>query len=1172
MAAFCRYCGSPTEEKAAFCPKCGRKLAAGTAVPASAPQQVPPVKKVERAAAVEAPARFCPRCGKPMPAGARFCGSCGAQVGQEARLAPASEPARREAESRPARSRTVVVNPGPASASAQKPKTPPAGKKPRKKKLVPAVALILAVVLLFTGFVSPGFFRRKGKPGLPDVNVARPTSTPVRTDNGHGETGDPGQNGGAEAVSEAGFRTPPAIRDIEFNYAPQEIAEAPAVTMSVSAEEPRASSGGFAVDFGAFNAIGDDAFTVRTLPLLVNEEGGYFVRGFDLSLASGRDAFPMEVAVTVPREETDGDLVMFLTRDPETGENKEEYYEISPDGASYILYTTHFSGHVLVSEFGTGDQFLADVRNADVSRGSTRAALSSFYYTSWTPQDKRMMTPVGFSPYDLWKKVTDNFTTYLPSGFALMAAIDDRIRKTPEGELPKNADLGAVMLLGEAELRDQAKNTVDVVDLGNNIKSAVEEGNKILDQYALENVSPGLKTAAQGPELGSAAKVETPFGEYLGAITTCLGFYLTNKKVETELAQGKYNDEGEAVWDHLEDYAGTIAGVTGLFASYLATAAAGAALGTAAGAVSPWLALGAAVVGIGLFIHSKAKGTPPYHNVVGAEMNYRDYYLNGGSPRRFYYDEPSMAGSDYGDGATGSIKRLESLNVEQSEAFKQLLNEGGNRYFSVGGIPAEDTRDKKAEPEWCAVILALRDVLKDEPNKLGGAVVEFYQNYVQACWDIGDAGFLSFSRDAMRARGEGDRTAALPSGQGNDTEAAYKEALLQELFAEHQSMLFSLARQFEHEALLGMNQMIREELLPLLNTTMEFTVEDLSLSDPKDFKHSVYNATPQLTGVYQDYAAPDGSVFNDRRYCFDYPMSFCIKRENEYYTELDGPVFMPATNFSKDVRDFGSIVVGLSLVKGEYIDYFPNYDNFIPMLRDEKDGNVVFRCTYFNYLMMGAPTAIAFRDLTDYAERKDEIEDEIIDFVLPEPENGVMHINIRIGEPKDLESDDPSIFDYTWAVDARPYGYASGDLSIRFNEPDELWPWKAEVYLYLYREDRQADMASGNYDSMICFYNEWSYNAGTGILTISQPDEAAFRKWWDNQAQHNSWYYDPDYRNTIAVPDTITFKYSNQDLYEVDPDRIVIDKMVMTFGDRKYYCYGEWETDDWMEKPPSVPN
>ena len=73
------------------------------------------------------------------------------------------------------------------------------------------------------------------------------------------------------------------------------------------------------------------------MPVRTYEKKGYAVQTYDLSLASGRTKFLAEVMVTIPRGEKDGEEVMFLTKDPETGK---EYRVGRTETVSGIPVTT----------------------------------------------------------------------------------------------------------------------------------------------------------------------------------------------------------------------------------------------------------------------------------------------------------------------------------------------------------------------------------------------------------------------------------------------------------------------------------------------------------------------------------------------------------------------------------------------------------------------------------------------------------------------------------------------------------------------------------------------------------------------------------------------------------------------------------------------------------------
>ena len=123
-----------------------------------------------------------------------------------------------------------------------------------------------------------------------------------------------------------------------------------------------------------------------------------------------------------------------------------------------------------------------------------------------------------------------------------------------------------------------------------------------------------------------------------------------------------------------------------------------------------------------------------------------------------------------------------------------------------------------------------------------------------------------------------------------------------------------------------------EKLIPVLNAELVFHVKDESLKEGQDFTKSKYYVNWKNVKENSPYLNGE-KLFNDPD--FRTPMRFSEARE---------PLFLPY------------------LKNGEKVDpkaYYPYTDNFLPK---PMGGDVVFRCTVYHYLMMGAPEYIFFKD------------------------------------------------------------------------------------------------------------------------------------------------------------------------------------------------------------------
>ena len=234
-----------------------------------------------------------------------------------------------------------------------------------------AVSFLLVLALAFTGFVYPGFLRRKGDPeGFHGwTPVATPAVKPGGFDGGTRGSRDSAfdfdlppealdaweddSNEDAEAFFDTDFGITPETSPgnpflIESVWSQEEIASAETVTGPLDWESPQVevstSAGPVAAAFNGWDLDSDeDAFVVRTLHSKHDEASETTLYGYDLSLASGQHDFTSHNCVTIPRNCADGQDGYVAYYNPETGHYENAYYEVSADGASYDVYLDHFS-------------------------------------------------------------------------------------------------------------------------------------------------------------------------------------------------------------------------------------------------------------------------------------------------------------------------------------------------------------------------------------------------------------------------------------------------------------------------------------------------------------------------------------------------------------------------------------------------------------------------------------------------------------------------------------------------------------------------------------------------------------------------------------------------------------------------------------------------------------
>lgn len=803
-------------------------------------------------------------------------------------------------------------------------------KHPKKHSVWMTVLIICLSVVMVTesviaGVWYPGFFTGGGSATMEQL-----LNEAIQEEN--------------EQVDLMSYPVPGKPGEIVNSYTEEEFHQAPKTEIPVSPENPKAAAGKFAVDFGEWNLEQEDTLIVRELPEHYDSTTGYIINGYDFSLASGQSEFLTEVVLTVPRDPEDDYNCMFVTKNKETGKYEYSYFEVSDDGANYLIYTTHFSEQDMITYKGFAEYVVKDLEDGSIDSAATLDSLCAFYYPNYVSPTKRMTAPVRCNYNYLWNAIASRYTRK-PPGIDVLPYLAEQIRNTPKDKLQYTTPLSKLLYTNEG---------ADILNNANTLREGV--GNKL----SLQSISPQIKNAAEA----ASKSGRLSFSSGLGAAATLIGYYFTLDKMAYEAKQGKYPNLTECYKQNWLGYVGLAVGVVGLVA-------------IPGGAV----ALTAAAAGLGVYTYSYASSRNAPRDLSTVEQIYRDYYFSpGGRSIRIFYDEPSL--TDSFDSNCGNMKPLKSLDEKQNKKLKEYLNKNMAALRVGTGIPGDDPRKVRIQDRaWVAVLSGLFRLLKDTPEKYGEAFQEFYHNYAEACWNMSDSAYLSFARKAMEARGWDPNSAALLSVSEPEKAEQIKQDYINnfaaELAAKHSPIILANIIAHIHLAQLEAQEVIENQLLPRLNTMVEFRVVDKSLSDPNDFSQSVYHAPLRRkeaisadTNTY--YGRPDFSK------CVESTMYFTIKDTSGKLRYVNKPIFLPRLRNGTRTR-----VVS-------YEDYYPAHPNFLPHLSGDT-GNVVFRCTYFHYLMMGSPTAISFHDVSGNGKN-----DKVVDFVFPEPDqDGIIRVTVE---------------------------------------------------------------------------------------------------------------------------------------------------------------------------------
>lgn len=856
MAKYCRYCGTQLSGNARFCPKCGQPSAAE---PQKEPQKIHPET------------RRCAACGQENAAASKFCRCCGQT------LAFADTEA-----TGPAQGIRKATGPAPAQGT-RKATGPAPGTKPsgsgRKTGIGIGIAASLGVFLIAAIVLTVGKPGKPGKPSQPAYQAARPGAGP-----GNNSTSGPGSSfasgpEAAEATETAETAEDPAVLtsdELPLRYTKEQRENAPVNSAEVTPKQGSVTCGNVRVDIPSWELEeGGDRLEVRELPEISQGEGGWSIRAYDFSLASGAHEFDSDIRLTIPREGVSG-YSGCVWYNEDTGKWEDVYSEVSEDGKYYTVYTDHFSlfGEKQYKiDKATLQMVLDDGTNIDLNHG--------IFMEMPITRAGNMERKVRIDYERLWnmyRKTNLDHVKDIGRSIDLITAEPKEIAALTEGGYPPVLDT-----IGE------------VFGQTGNADSALEIAADLVGN-------------------------KSPSPEALGKSLAITDVLLTGYKIYAEASSDRTNEYSTAlvntIKNHKMDLTGTAFSVAGALAP---------------NAWNPVFA----IVGVSMYAASQVY---EYYYTNGIEEWNTKYYPDEGEVFRRFYEDPGVrlyfdskevrekAAKDY---HVAIIAKPANMDDEKFRKFREVVNRKGLSTYTYSGFPAAFSK--------------LIELYADDPQSLEMVLDDFYHSITWAIWSLPDApGTKKCPRtDFLNDhKGLGNDPYALPRAE----QLKLSEVYFMDLKIGTMQILENVAFRYQRKACEGLIARMEKEFLPVMNKILVFHVRDSALATGQDFSDSVYCVDWHSIASNRRYLSlpdADGSVFDDG---FTTPIRFETVR---------GPVFLP---FESD----GNL--------GSERDYYPYAPNFIP--RADNAGDVVFRCTFYHYLMMGAPKRMVFKDLKSGKETR----------------------------------------------------------------------------------------------------------------------------------------------------------------------------------------------------------
>ena len=556
------------------------------------------------------------------------------------------------------------------------------------------------------------------------------------------------------------------------------------------------------------------------------------------------------------------------------------------------------------------------------------------------------------------------------------------------------------------------------------------------------------------------------------------------------------------------------------------------------------------------------------------EKAYRSYYTPGGyddtwldnrkadydSNRVFYYmaiPENLARGSDF-----GVFKKLKELTPAEDAKLQEVIRK-------IFGLSAYDTRSVCADmekysdyignKEWAVVLHTLFKICEGDPARLTKVVKQFYENYANACWE--DMETFRAVDKAFREHNGYSQAETSAENQEN-----YKNNYIAELMRVHGPIILDIVKSYEHSGAAELTEAVSGTLQELLNTKMEFRVVDENIAPDENgdrFSGSKYAL---------DYNYLEGNDKGSETGYDKYRVTMKFAKGNK---PVKAPVFLPNIKYSEND----------TMTQCDPYLYYPHWQNFMPRYEGfyKKDNDVVFTCTVYHYLLMGAPDTMIFTDVSNPGSQ-----DVPVPFTIPDTgEDGKIHVTVTIPKTDNTKR----LFYYDSNVrkgqdngdsQFRTSGY--GNLENSLSKAFENWTCELNgnefkiygtatvsadeyVYLYQYRDEGSAGGSSAaTFEINVTINN--STKQGSCSLKATVTESVSIDESWHETSQYLM-------KQSTSVNNTWEIKAENQLVtVEVKGDTIYINCSMQASVTRhekvkkQQFVKGPY-SDGWTEVDPN---
>lgn len=337
---------------------------------------------------------------------------------------------------------------------------------------------------------------------------------------------------------------------------------------------------------------------------------------------------------------------------------------------------------------------------------------------------------------------------------------------------------------------------------------------------------------------------------------------------------------------------------------------------------------------------------------------------------------------------------------------------------------------------WPEAIRVIAELYGDNPELFGMAIDDLVRSYSWYFWQMSDKDLEQYLNTLVSGKLDINKWKnKVREAKGNERISISKN-LEEELREALAPVIVNVIQSMQRENCLKIQKEVSSKLLPVLNTRLIFHVKDTTLGAGVPFKKSLYCVDWKKIKQNQRFIEGGNGVRYDDEALIT-PMRFAGNPV---------PKFLPL--IPRDLKD---------PTKPSYNNLGMNYPynaDFLP--RASKKNDIVYECTFYHYLMMGAPSQMMFTAIEN-PRYFNPGKSTYGDIKIPKL-NGQKSVDIYIsvGRPDPVWQLKTLVYQsrYYWSKPTKPE-HMSGSEEAEWNSKNEIFKF-----------DRQETLISANADSV----------------------------------------------------------------------------------------------------------